>query len=565
MTLSQITTAADPCQDSYRWPRQLLATASDRAHDPDTHISQRLLAEDLGVPRSTLGYWLRRDTPPGVDPNLARFLRSSPGQAFLRRLYLALFLAFSFSAPAGLRCLQRFLRHTQLDSFVASSTGALQLFASGLEARIRDFGREENARLAAGMAPRDIALVADEHFHEGTPCLVALEPRSNFLLVEQYSPRRDAATWGTVITTALAGLPVSVLLLCSDQAGGLIACAESELDAEHLPELFHGQRDLSRPLFAALGRNKAHAESDLREASDRLGRFQARQEALDATGQRGGFKSFLSDIALWQDRQGQRQKRLAEVLAKAERARQAVCGLADDYHPFDPQTGVALSGEEVGQRMESRLAALRDLSAEMRVPGEALERGGRWVLTLSGLVSWYWSVVRLGLRELNLGEDACREAEKALAGQYWKEASRRGRTPEERRRRKVLGSRLLAEAWGDGSVLGGLPADTRSALRGVIGEWVGLFAPSSSGVEGRNSRLWLHRHGKCRLSESRLGALTVLHNYDSEREDGTTAAERFFGSKPRDLFTCLLEGDWELPGAAARRPRKLDPEASLSA
>jgi hypothetical protein len=82
-------------------------------------------------------------------------------------------------------------------------------------------------------------------------------------------------------------------------------------------------------------------------------------------------------------------------------------------------------------------------------------------------------------------------------------------------------------------------------------------------VEGRNGRLSLHHHGQGRLSAARLKALGVVHNYLSRRADGTTAAERFFGSKPRDVFGWLLERLPELPRPAARRPKK--PAQSLRA
>ena len=49
-----------------------------------------------------------------------------------------------------------------------------------------------------------------------------------------------------------------------------------------------------------------------------------------------------------------------------------------------------------------------------------------------------------------------------------------------------------------------------------------------------------------------LGVLTALHNYWVKRADGTTAAERFFGSKPDDLLEWLLEG-LEMPARPARR------------
>ena len=43
-----------------------------------------------------------------------------------------------------------------------------------------------------------------------------------------------------------------------------------------------------------------------------------------------------------------------------------------------------------------------------------------------------------------------------------------------------------------------------------------------------------------RLSKRRLKALTVMSNYCARRQDGSTAAQRFFGQKPEDLFDWLL-------------------------
>ena len=36
-------------------------------------------------------------------------------------------------------------------------------------------------------------------------------------------------------------------------------------------------------------------------------------------------------------------------------------------------------------------------------------------------------------------------------------------------------------------------------------------------------------------------ALTTVHNFFLRRSDGTTAAERFFGAKPADLFEWVLD------------------------
>ena len=83
-----------------------------------------------------------------------------------------------------------------------------------------------------------------------------------------------------------------------------------------------------------------------------------------------------------------------------------------------------------------------------------------------------------------------------------------------------------------------------------------MFQRSSSCVEGRNGRLSLQHHGHSRVSERRLKALTVIHNYVVKRPDGTTAAERFFGQKHEDAFSWLLERMPDLPRPAPKRPRR---------
>ncbi len=70
-------------------------------------------------------------------------------------------------------------------------------------------------------------------------------------------------------------------------------------------------------------------------------------------------------------------------------------------------------------------------------------------------------------------------------------------------------------------------------------------------MEGRNAQLSLYHHGLHRLTDGKLGALTVIHNYFKKRADGTTAAERFFGAKQKDLFEWLLQ-NMDFPV----RPRK---------
>ena len=77
------------------------------------------------------------------------------------------------------------------------------------------------------MKHRQIALIPDENFHGGHVCLVAAEAASNFLFVEEYAPNRNTETWTTAIEQSMAGLPITVMLLSSDQAKATKSIARS--------------------------------------------------------------------------------------------------------------------------------------------------------------------------------------------------------------------------------------------------------------------------------------------------------------------------------------------------
>jgi hypothetical protein len=61
-------------------------------------------------------------------------------------------------------------------------------------------------------------------------------------------------------------------------------------------------------------------------------------------------------------------------------------------------------------------------------------------------------------------------------------------------------------------------------------------------VEGRNGYLSLRSHQLRGLDLPRKReCFTTIPNFFLTRPDGTTAAERFFGQKPRSMFAAILE------------------------
>src|SRR5690606_30285249 len=99
-------------------------------------------------------------------------------------------------------------------------------------------------------------------------------------------------------------------------------------------------------------------------------------------------------------------------------------------------------------------------------------------------------------------------------------------------------SRLLTRARA--GPLSKLSTADRATVERVAVDCANLFQRSSSCVEGRNGQLALRRHHLHRLRDGKLAALTVLYNFQSERDDNTTAAERFFGNRHKNLFQLLM-------------------------
>jgi hypothetical protein len=560
MTPPQPNADTDPTPDPFRWNRADTAQAlHDFDHPDDPHRSQRAAAHQAGVPRSTLRHWLRRRRHPGLESSVADFLESPAGHRFLRRLVLAAHVAFHLAGPAGLRALGRFLHLAQLDRLVGASFGTQQALAIRLQQELVTYADHERQRLAATMPRKTLTVCPDENFHGQQACLVAVEPRSNFLLLEAYHPRRDGDSWTAALKQALAGLPVEVVQVTSDQAKGLLALAHDGLEAQHSPDLFHGQRDLSRAVSGALHRHTEAAAKEQERAGGHAAALRQEQEQYER-GPRppGRPPDFVTQLALADSCVRHAAAALQRCQRRQERAREAVRGLADDYHPFDATTGRPVTAAAVDTRLRQRVQTVADIAVEAGLgesSREALAKVRRWLVPVVASLAWYWQMVRELLRDLGLTARQRRAVrEQLLAGLYWQRQASRGRDAEQKRQRRALAARLLAAAWSARGPLGRLSEERRAALVAVAEEAVALFVRSSSCVEGRNGQLALYHHGQGPLSALRLRSLTAVHNYVVERADGTTAAERFFGSKPRPVFEWLLERMPELPRPARRAP-----------
>jgi hypothetical protein len=468
-----------------------------------------------------------------------------------------LLLVFHQQNAVGLRPLGDFLELVELDPFVGSSYGALY----SLDARLQDnlilFGSEERQRLASGLAAtgttKDIILCLDENFHGPHICLVAIEPVSNFIVVEAYRDHRDSVTWAQAINAGLAGLAVHLVCLTSDQASGLICCAHSEFEVQHHPDLMHLQCNLGKPIVLPLARPISQAEKDGEKASQQEQKLAAAEQ---------NKPNSVTD-AMWLDNimaKDQANEDLKQARQRLEGAVEQIREVSRVYHPFDRERGQPVLPEQLQTRLGEPLARLQEVVEEAGLGAraqQAIPKAQGWVLLLVGCLAWFWTRTREKLKQLDVSEEEQTLLESLVAGCYWEMASAKEKDPDEKKRLQELAAQLKEKAWAEGGALAHWSEADKKEAQTVAQQCAELFQRSSSCVEGRNGRLSLFHHGQTRLSEKRLQALTAVHNYVVRREDGTTAAERFFGQKQKDAFSWLLERLPELPQPAAKRRKQI--------
>ena len=529
-------------------PRLASAMAVEQFGEFDSPWTSRSeIARRLDVPDSTLRHWLRTRSRRIKDSqwpaDTVGFLESPQGLSVLHRLLTAAHLVFVQANDCGIRNLCAFLELSGLDEFIASSYGAQQTVAHEMESLLVQFGREEDQRLAAQMSPREISVTVDETFHPQI-CLVGMEPVSNFIFLEEYQPQRDADTWNRSVGAKLAGLPITVCQVVSDQAQTLIHYAEVHLGAHHSPDLFHVQQDTSRGLSLALASQTHRAAESLSKAEAKMvdvqGQWDACREQCPESSE--GLEEEFRQARI---KEAAAREHLSECQDRQQRARQARRGLSHDYHPFDLDTGRPLDEDEVGRRLASHFDRLEQVATEASLSAKAtknLAKARRVLDPMKATILFFWKMIGVWFCLWDLAEPVRQwMRQELIPGLYLARAAEKASDAATRHRLRDLSQAILARARSPDGLWGTFTPEIRADLECKAQACADLFQRSSSCVEGRNGQLSLKHHALHRFTLRKLQALTVLHNYLVCRDDGTTAAARFYQRVPQDLFAWLLD------------------------
>ena len=491
---------------------------------------------------------------------MIEFFESGVGIAFLHRLIVAMQFVITMQGTGGVRLVCSLLELSGLDQFVASSYGSQRTVAVEMEEALVAYGEEEKKRLGKEMKPKKINLSEDETFPPNKICLVGMEPVSNYIVLEEYAENRKAETWTERLEESLEGVNVEVIQVTSDEAKALCSHIQKDLGVHQSPDVFHVQHTICKGMSAPLASRVRKSEKAVEAAQKKVEKEQSLQKKYVESVPRpaGRPRNFEKYIADAQQQQVIKQSELDAANERKSQAKETIRGISECYHPYDLETGEPRDAECVSKSLEAHFDTLETIATDASLPVRSFQniRKARRVLTkMVATIAFFFMTVQAKVEALTLTP----EQEHALYNMlipaiYLQTVAGKADTAEARRTLHLRSQQLLQPLLEPDSPLASLSPDDKQLVESVATECAHLFQRSSSCTEGRNGQLALRYHALHRISPRKLSALTVVHNFFITRPDGSTPAQRFFGSDPRSLFDYLLEHVDLPPRPAKKRP-----------
>jgi hypothetical protein len=545
-----------------RWDRLERAARFDQYRALQAQgLSQRQAANKLDVPRSPLQAWQTYQASLDASPAVVAFFQSLPGLAFLHRLVLGIHVVCTEVGACGIRLVCLLLQLTGLDRFVAASYGTQHQVNRHVEEAIVAYRHEESTRWAKDMPPKAITLAKDETFTGGL-CLVAIEPKSNDILLEQAALGRDQDTWHALMAQALAGLNCQVIQSTSDEAPGLLAYVAHHLGAHHSPDLFHVQHELVKAVSGPMAAKQRAAAKAATEAQERFEQGQRHVQGVgDAPQKRGPGRPPKAAASLEHLAQEVQATRLEHqrLSAQREQVAQSIRTIGQVYHVVDWERGVRRNGQLIAADIHAQMDTIRRVAQHAGLSQTCLDRidkAERVVPKMQATIAFVSGYVRQQVRQLDLTPLGSYAMPAHLMPSFYLERVAQTRTVSAGEPLRERAERLRTPLFEPGGAFAELSEAQQNQLNQQAKELAEVFQRSSSNVEGRHGYLSLRNHQLRGLDRPRKRAcLTTVHNFFLTRADGTTAAERFFGQKPRSLFAAIL-ASVALPPAPLSPPRR---------
>ncbi len=522
--------------------------------------SQRAAAQVADIPCSTIRDWDKRRQRPHLSKKTASFLETPEGYAFLCRVFMAALFVITLRCGGGIRAVCEFLRLSGLDDYVGPSFGSVHNISVNMEEDIIALGERQRSELGKNMKEKEITICPDENFHDDM-CLVATEPVSGFIFAEKNSTKRDADTWTLVVNKSLEGLPVTVIQITSDQAKALIKLAKDGLEANFCPDLFHILHPLcqatSFPLTIKVRKNLKSYNKAVTKAQSLLDKLRGLQQKKNG---KRDIENLESRIENAQTEQEDEHKKLEQALEYQDQMRKAIKEISTVFHPYSLADGRPQSAELIYALLNQIFDRMLKIADEASLSEKSINTISKihgFVEIMAESICFVHMETAIRVFELDLPDDLkAIVVHKLIPGLYLRRVADKADEAEKRDDIRKVADSLLEPLRKKDHPLQQLAPEVSEEVESIAQECADIFQRSSSCTEGRNGQLSRFHHGLHGLSDRKLGALTVIHNYYIIRPDGTTAAVRFFDSSHDDLFEWLLKRMPSLPRPASKRKSK---------
>jgi hypothetical protein len=233
--------------------------------------------------------------------------------------------------------------------------------------------------------------------------------------------------------------------------------------------------------------------------------------------------------------------------------------MGHDSHCVDLERGVRRNGQLIASDIQGHLEQIRTIAQHEGLSQsgvERIEKAERVMPKMQATIEFVSRYVAQQVAQLDVTPPVSFAIHAKLMPSYYLNRVAQTRSVSDGEPLRELAERLRAPLFEPGGVLSALSPESQDQLHNEAKRLAAVFQRSSANVEGRNGYLSLRSHQLRGLDLPRKReCFTAIHNFFLTRPDGTTAAERFFGQKPRSMFAAIL-ASVELPPAPLSPPRK---------
>ncbi|MCP4102476.1 MAG: hypothetical protein GY750_13795 [Lentisphaerae bacterium] len=452
------------------------------------------------------------------------------GQRWLTVLVCATLYIFGIRCGIGMKTISEFFERIRLEKHLGVSSGSLQRLVAEIEKAIMEY-KETYEKNKNGAAQAVIG--ADETFFDKM-ILVMIELSSGCILLEEPAEDRTYETWKEKAVSALKALGLTAVYMVSDNAKALAKLALEGIGCSRIPDLFHAVHETVKVMGIRFANKKASPERKLSKAVTAL-------DLLIKLGKNPEKIRTKEQII------GKLKAEREFILKGQSRCHEELHNFSEAAHPFSVDDNSPRTAEDVVRMLLLILCALRALAEEHGIKDnkKGLDKAEKQIREIAALIDLWW--VKESIAHFSP------DAEKAdwllyffLPVVYWQIQLQRTSSEPLRYAYETAYEEALG-LLNSHPLTPGISEEETAQWHSWAHWTVMKFQRTSSAVEGRNGTLSRMNHNQRAIPLTRLKALTVIHNFEIKRKDGTTAAERLFGEKFPDLFEWIVERMEDLP------------------